>query len=95
MAGVLGLLISTIGLDPIGGFPRFSFGLTDLTGGINFIPIMIGLFAASEAFKSMEDIFSSNQAKIVVEKTKLKWSEMLKPYLLIAPIYLSAHKPAC
>jgi len=75
MAGVLGLLISTIGLDPIGGFPRFSFGLPELTGGINFIPIMIGLFATSEAFKSMEDLFSSNQVKVVVEKTKLKWSE--------------------
>lgn len=75
MAGVLGLLISTIGLDPIGGFPRFSFGIPELTGGINFIPVMIGLFAASEAFKSMEDLFSSNQSKIIVEKTKLKWNE--------------------
>lgn len=75
MAGVLGLLISTIGLDPIGGFPRFTFGLTELTSGINFIPIMIGLFATSEAFKSMEDLFSVNQVKITVEKVKLKWSE--------------------
>lgn len=75
MAGVIGLLIATIGLDPIGGFPRFTFGSTDLTSGIGFIPIMIGLFATSEAFKSMEDLFSVNKVKITVEKVKLKWSE--------------------
>ena len=75
MAGTLGLLIATIGMDPIGGFPRFTFGSTDLTTGINFIPVMIGLFAASEAFKSMEDIFSIDAIKVTVNKAKLKWIE--------------------
>lgn len=36
---------------------------------------MIGLFAASEAFTSMEDIFSREKRKIVVEKVRLKWQE--------------------
>ena len=75
MAGVVGLLIATIGLDPIGGYPRFTFGTPELSSGIGFIPIMIGLFATSEAFKSMEDLFSANKVKITVEKAKLKWSE--------------------
>ncbi|MBY0223474.1 tripartite tricarboxylate transporter permease [Sporosarcina aquimarina] len=75
MAGTLGLLIASIGLDPIGGFPRFTFGMSELSSGINFIPIMIGLFAASEAFKSMEDIFTENKVKVTIDKVKLKWLE--------------------
>src|SRR5699024_4768377 len=75
MAGVAGLLIATIGMDPIGGFPRFTFDYNELSTGVDFIPVMIGLFAASEAFKSMEDIFSVKNIKVTVEKTKLKWVE--------------------
>lgn len=75
MAGVLGLLVATIGMDPIGGFPRFTFEVTELSTGINFIPVMIGLFAASEAFKSIEDMFSVENIKVIVEKAKLKWTE--------------------
>jgi putative tricarboxylic transport membrane protein len=34
----LGLLIAMIGLDPIGGFPRFTFGTMELSSGISFVP---------------------------------------------------------
>ena len=54
LAGFLGLLIASVGLDPMGGFPRFTGGYTELFS-VPFIPVMIGLFAASEAFKAMED----------------------------------------
>src|SRR5699024_2360296 len=46
--GMLGVLISTIGLDPIAGLPRFSFNNSYLLGGIDLIPALIGLFAISE-----------------------------------------------
>jgi len=45
ISGLLGLLIAMIGLDPMGGFPRFTFGLAELSGGISFVPMLIGLFA--------------------------------------------------
>lgn len=54
IAGFVGLLISTVGLDPMGGFPRFTGGFTELMS-VPFIPVMIGLFAAAEAFKAMEE----------------------------------------
>lgn len=53
IAGFVGLLISTVGLDPMGGYPRFTGGFVELMS-VPFIPVMIGLFAAAEAFKSME-----------------------------------------
>ena len=54
ISGFLGLLLATVGLDPMGGFPRFTGGMSELMN-LPFIPIMIGLFAAAEAFKSMEE----------------------------------------
>ncbi len=52
---LLGLMVSTVGFDAISGFPRFSFGVTDLMGGVSFIPAMIGLFAVSEVLRGMAD----------------------------------------
>ncbi|KAF7597817.1 MAG: C4-dicarboxylate ABC transporter permease [Candidatus Dactylopiibacterium carminicum] len=54
IAGFLGLLIATVGMDPMGGFPRYTAGFTELFN-VPFIPVMIGLFATAEAFKAMED----------------------------------------
>lgn len=43
-AGALGLLISTIGISPVGGEVRFTFGMTQMQGGVALIVALIGLF---------------------------------------------------
>ena len=48
---LLGLLIATVGLGNPAGFPRFTFGSTELAGGLGFIPLMIGMFAVSEIIR--------------------------------------------
>ena len=53
---LIGLLISTIGIDPVSGHPRFTFGIVDLMGGINFISAMIGMFAVSEVIRRVSDV---------------------------------------
>lgn len=53
---LIGLLISTIGMDVTTGYPRFAYGVTQLMSGINFIPAMIGLFGLSEALKYVADL---------------------------------------
>ncbi len=53
-SALVGLLVAMIGLDPIGGFPRFTFGTAELTGGLNFVAVMIGLFSLSEAFRQLD-----------------------------------------
>lgn len=55
-AVLIGLLIAMIGVDPIGGFPRFTFGQAELVGGLNFVAVMIGLFSLSEAFRQIEQM---------------------------------------
>ena len=44
-AMLIGLLVSCIGIENPGGVPRFTFGITDLFGGIEPIPALVGVFA--------------------------------------------------
>lgn len=55
-AGALGLLIGTVGLDPLTAEERFTFGVVELWGGISFIAVMIGLFGASEALAQLHHV---------------------------------------
>jgi putative tricarboxylic transport membrane protein len=43
-AGFLGLLIATVGISPVGGEVRFTFGMTEMQGGVPLIVALIGLF---------------------------------------------------
>jgi putative tricarboxylic transport membrane protein len=45
---VLGLLIAMIGIDPVRGAPRFTFGNPSLYDGLGFIPVVMGLFGVAE-----------------------------------------------
>lgn len=46
----LGVLVSTIGLDPLNSDPRLSFGHLDLMSGIPLIPVMVGMFGLTRVF---------------------------------------------
>jgi len=48
MSGFLGLVLATIGMDPISGYMRFTFNVVDLYDGIPFMPALIGLFSVSQ-----------------------------------------------
>ncbi|RKF19873.1 C4-dicarboxylate ABC transporter permease [Alginatibacterium sediminis] len=61
LSGTFGILIATIGIDDITGSMRFTFNNMNLFSGISFIPVMIGLFAMSQAFVGIEDIFVKSQ----------------------------------
>jgi putative tricarboxylic transport membrane protein len=87
----LGLLIAMIGLDPIGGFQRFTFGLTEMSGGLSFVPMLIGLFALSEGFHQVEVILSAPKisAKITnILPTLQDIKNCIPAYLRACPIGL-------
>ena len=48
VSGAVGMLISTVGIDPNAGVTRFTFGVYDLVQGVAVIPCMIGLFSFSQ-----------------------------------------------
>ena len=51
---VFGLILAMIGMDPVRGAPRYTFGLPPLYDGIGFIPVVMGLFGVGEILLSME-----------------------------------------
>ncbi len=48
IAGAFGILISTVGKDFMTSIDRFTYGINELSEGIGFIPVVVGLFAISE-----------------------------------------------
>jgi putative tricarboxylic transport membrane protein len=54
-AAALGALFALVGLDPMSGVRRFAFGTTTMLGGIDFIAVIIGLFAITEVLLSVEE----------------------------------------
>lgn len=55
-AGALGVLVGTVGLDPLTAEERFTFGIIELWDGINVIAAMIGLFGVSEALHQLHHL---------------------------------------
>jgi putative tricarboxylic transport membrane protein len=85
MVGFFGLLISTIGMDPVSGYPRFTFGSMNLFEGPAFIPTLIGLFAFAEVLRGMENLEGTKKAvsKITrllpsISDIRKAWKDMAK-----------------
>jgi len=84
MAALLGVLFSTIGLDPEGASDRLSFGVVDLLDGLPIAAVAIGLLAMGEIFRQF--ISSRNQPTeshlpLPVgspEDRRISWAEYLK-----------------
>ena len=62
----LGLLVACVGLGNPAGYPRFTFGNTEMMGGIGMISMMIGMFAISEIIRYVVD--TRPPAELVVEQ---------------------------
>ena len=86
ITGGFGILIAMMGLDPMTGASRFTFGDVRLLNGIEFIPVMIGAFALAEVLKklseSLEAGFDTSGENISLEALKLKDLLMHKIVLL-------------
>ncbi|MFZ7250936.1 tripartite tricarboxylate transporter permease, partial [Avibacterium avium] len=70
LSGLLGILIATIGVDPLTTIDRFTFGISALYEGIDLVPMMIGIFGISELFvQASKASITSNLVKM--DKIKL------------------------
>lgn len=79
LAGGLGLLLGTVGLDMDSGFSRYTLGWNDLDGGISFVPAVIGLFALSQVLVMVEaDPHKKWDSVVIQEKWKFwpSWTEL-------------------
>lgn len=67
--GLLGLLLSFVGLDNFTAVRRFTFGINELMDGVNIIPIVVGLFGVAEILENLEGSLARDRE---IYQTKLK-----------------------
>ncbi|MDL2263122.1 tripartite tricarboxylate transporter permease [Synergistaceae bacterium OttesenSCG-928-I11] len=88
---IFGLMLTTVGLDFQAGTARFTFGIDELQGGIDFVIVIIGIFGIGEVFENLEHI-----AREVVKPVQTKfgkiwismedWKRSFWPILREAPV---------
>ncbi|WP_207309867.1 tripartite tricarboxylate transporter permease [Variovorax paradoxus] len=76
-AGALGVLIGSVGLDPMTAEPRFTFGSLQLTAGISYVAAMIGFFGVAEVLAQMHEL-KLKAVKQDVSKIVPSWSLVRK-----------------
>lgn len=80
--GWLGLVIAFVGKDLIHGVDRYTFGIPELTAGIKYLPVLIGLFGLTEAL----NVLSQNRKQAVPSTV----GRVLPPISIIAKYWKSA-----
>lgn len=70
LAGMFGLMFTMIGMAPIDGTPRFTFGASNLMAGFDTLPTLIGIFAISDILCTAESMGSGKLETIEVKKVK-------------------------
>lgn len=76
-AGAFGMLIGTVGLDPLTAEERFTFGVVELWNGINPVAVMIGMFGLSEALMQLHHL-DKQAIKQKLDKIIPSWSDVKK-----------------
>jgi len=85
MAGLLGLMIATVGTDPVTGLNRFTFGSPELLSGIPPILVMVGLFAIGELLAQSGE---GGSQKAAAPSTRIRfpnlalWRRIARPQLI-------------
>lgn len=78
LAATLGVMLTTVGVDPVSGNPRYTFDRFELYEGIPFLTALIGLFALAEVFTMIDSMGESSNQKPPVAKGFLKLAEIRK-----------------
>ena len=78
---MIGLVISMIGLDPLMGTKRLTFGIQNLAGGVSTVPALVGFFGFAEVLSVVYNM-KQEQNVLAMEKTKVSLKEILKSWKL-------------
>lgn len=70
LAGLFGLVFALVGMAPIDGTPRFTFGSASLMGGFNTLTTLIGIFAVADILGSAEEMNKQGGRIIPINKVK-------------------------
>ncbi len=87
---ILGLMIATVGIDAQSGVTRFTFGVLELKSGVNFLVVIIAVYALGEVFKSFKNI-AEGKKKVQTKFGKIwismkEWKRSVMPILRSSPL---------
>lgn len=80
-SAALGIIVASVGIDPISSQERFTFGSYELAGGVALVPLMIGMFVMAEVFSQLEQrgqpapVFEVSTADGAGADDQLTWRE--------------------
>lgn len=83
---IIGLLVSTVGMDSIEGSARFVFGSSNLLGGIKPVVLLLGVYALTELLCQSTSYYQNqdgNVSSTKVSKASIKIIDILKHYKII------------
>ncbi len=55
ISGILGLMLASVGIETIQGYQRFTFGIPELAGGVEVVPVILGAFAIPQIIRVLRD----------------------------------------
>jgi TctA family transporter len=80
---VLGLLLGTIGQDLYTGVPRFTFGVRELFGGLDFVSLAVGMFGVAEIIRNLEQ---RETKSLVTKKVEGLWLTRKDARTIVGPV---------
>ena len=90
-SGALGCVVTILGNDPVLGQERLTLGIPFLSGGIPFLPVLIGVFAFAQIMSDVERMGGKAKAieavdrgvSLAVSHAKVLWDILSRPFLLL------------
>lgn len=91
VAGGLGLIVTILGNDPVMGQKRLTLGIPALEGGVDFLPVLIGVFAFAQIMSEVERLGGPQKLADAVDRSlgvaapqlKVIWEILSRPVLLL------------
>jgi putative tricarboxylic transport membrane protein len=89
LSGALGCVVTVLGSDPVMGQERLSLGIPFLSGGIDFLPVLIGVFAFAQIMGELEKTKKESMegltraVSLTVSHFKVIWEILCRPFLLL------------
>ena len=77
IAGFIGLFLAVVGRDGLQFYPRFTLGISQLDGGIEVVPVLIGAFGIPQIIQVLKDKFQTAEAQ-KLEKVLPSWSKIIR-----------------
>ncbi|MFZ2446048.1 MAG: tripartite tricarboxylate transporter permease [Syntrophobacteraceae bacterium] len=90
MMAAVGLIIGTVGLDPVTGDARFAFGSSSLLGGIEFVAVAIGLFGIGEVLANVGKPGGGAEEKVLIPRFRELYPSLQDLVRSIKPILRGA-----